>query len=86
MFSTGEIMEELCDSYSTVKNWTRTSHQNVDKFYEALGLEQEEEDDTNKRLAINFYAGQWMIKTSSPHHTESTQVKLTNIQNYKVPN
>ena len=77
MFSRGKIMEDLCESYSTVKNWTRTSHQNVAKFYEALGLEQEEqeEDDTNKKLAINFYAGQWMIKTSSPNHQDSTQVK-----------
>ena len=77
MFSTGKIMEDLCESYSTVKNWTRTSHQNVAKFYEALGLEQEEqeEDDTNKKLAINFYAGQWMIKTSSPNNQDSTQVK-----------
>ena len=75
MFSTGKIMEDLCESYSTVKNWTRTSHQNVAKFYEALGLEQEE-DDRNKKLAIRFYAGEWIIKTSSPtHHQDSTQVK-----------
>ena len=51
-------MENLYECYSTVKNWTRTSHKNVDKFYEALGVEQEE-DDTNKKLAINFFAGQW---------------------------
>ena len=69
-------MENLCESYATVKNWTRTSHKNVNKFYEALGLEQEE-DDTNKKLAINFYAGQWYIKTNSPHSHHSTQVKQT---------
>ena len=69
-------MENLDDCYSTVKNWTRTSHKNVDKFYEALGLEQEE-DDTNKKLAINFFAGQWIIRTSSPHDYHSTQVKQT---------
>ena len=69
-------MENLYECYSTVKNWTRTSHKNVDKFYEALGLEQEE-DDTNKKLAINFFAGQWTIRTSSPHDYHSTQVKQT---------
>ena len=67
-------MENLYECYSTVKNWTRTSHENVDKFYEALGVEQEE-DDTNKKLAINFFAGQWTIRTSSPHDYHSTQVK-----------
>ena len=69
-------MEDLCESYSTVKNWTRTSQcENVGKFYEALGLEEEEDDKTNRRLAINFYAGEWRIQTSSPHHHDSTQVK-----------
>ena len=61
-----KIMDNLCESYTTVKNWTRTSHKNIAKFYEALELEQEE-DGTNKKLAINFYAGQWYVKTSSPH-------------------
>ena len=42
-----KIMDNLCESYARVKNWTRTSHKNVGKFYEALGLEQE-------KLAINF--------------------------------
>ena len=86
MFFTGKIMEDLCESYSTVKNWTRTSKcENVAKFYKALGLEQEE-DDTNKRLAINFYAGEWRIKTSSPNHLDSTQVKQTSqLSQVRVP-
>ena len=66
-------MTELQEKYSKVKNWTRTEHKNVDKFYEALGLEHEQ-DSTNKKIAINCYEGEWMIKTSSQHYQHSTQV------------
>ena len=70
-----EKMVELEEKYSKMKNWTRTSHENVDKFYEALGLEREE-DSSNKKIAINCYQGEWTINTSSPNYLHSTQVRL----------
>ena len=66
-------IKELQDKFSKVKNWTRTSYKNVEQFSEALQLENEQ-DPTNKKIAINFYDGEWRIKTSSPHHQSSTQV------------
>ena len=70
-----EKMAELEKKYFKAKNWTRTSQKNVDKFYEALGLEREE-DSSNKKIAINCYEGEWMISTSSPNFLHSTQVRL----------
>ena len=68
----------LLDQFRTTHFFTRTSQDNLDKFYEALHLTPQHSADhiQNKKLDISLdYAGHWRFKFSTSSTDSLLQVK-----------
>ena len=68
---------DLVGSFQSAHHFTRTSHENIERFREALGLENpaEAEITENRKMEISVdYLGDWSFIFQSPAKTNVTKV------------